>query len=216
MPYRRRRSYQSRRSRRRTNSRRLAIRRMPQLVPDAVRVPLRWSHNYQPIAIVSEFYEGFSLNGPYAPVPSGGQPLGFAQWGTFYNRYKVEKSRIKVTFYMNSVGQYRLTLYPASGETLWTTELGARQAKFAKSLIIGHTVNIGQKEHVMYHEMSVKKLLGQEPLGVNYEAVVSALPSREFYWNVIGHVFNGDLSEVRIMIEVTYDCKFFEAASLAS
>ena len=65
-------------------------------MPDQMFIKLKYATSYRITA--AQFHKVFSGNGLYDPDVSGvgHQPLGFDQWMTLYNRYRVYASRIVV------------------------------------------------------------------------------------------------------------------------
>jgi hypothetical protein len=67
--------------------------------PDTIHVPLVY-HDRQLLNGAFARDQVYNLNSCFDPDRTGvgHQPLGFDQWSTFYNRYRVDKAKVEVTF----------------------------------------------------------------------------------------------------------------------
>lgn len=84
---------------RRRRNRQMSIPRSIHIVPDKIRVKLK----YVEVVLINSLpgnYIDYRGNGPNDPNVAfgGGQPTGFDQWAAFYNRYQVKAAKCDTTF----------------------------------------------------------------------------------------------------------------------
>lgn len=218
MPYyRKKRSRTSRRRRRGRRYRRyrrkkeFTIRRMPNLLPDALVVKLKYTTEFTPADFSGVFLGFYPMNSP-----ASNQPMGWDQWSAFYGRYLCYKSSISMQFVVNSntVEPMRVVLFPSRTPIPTSLLATASQTPYAKSTYINGP---GQNTRTcrLYHKMGPGKLDGQKLYSVNYASTTpSGTPSNIRYWNYLGSAEDGVVDEIHCYVTIWYHIKFFERNSL--
>lgn len=218
MPYRRRyrrRRYPRRRPRRSRRFRRrrglkMSVRRMPMYMPDAIKVPLKYTSTIAFASTTSDSIQ-FSLNDPYQL-----QPYGWDQWSLLYTHYYCVTSRVNVKCTPENSRECRLVLYPSQYLASTITSLAqAMQQKYAK------TYNVGSSNSTFTakHRMTLQKLDGFKPTGVNYIGNVSTGMSSTYtrYWNIWLESLSGETVEgTYCTIEIVYYVRFFRLSLQAT
>lgn len=182
----------------------MTIRRMPMYMPDAIKVPLKFT---QAINLAAETFDtiGFALNDPFEH-----QPYGWDQWAALYTHFYCQKSKVNLKWTTENADQARLILFPS--QYLSTTPVSweqVSQQKYAKMYAIGGSSSpVGR----MKHFMSVTKLDGFRPTGVNYQGTTESGLSATYtrYWNIWVESLSGQaVDDIVITIELTYYVRFF-------
>lgn len=165
-------------------------------------------------------YRGNSAFDPDVDVDvSGTQPLGFDQWGTFYNRYYVAGSRCKVKVYSASTTEpIEVNLWPSiqqPGASEWLANRIWEQP-FNKSIQLSPTWD--KKTIASY--MNTAKMYGvRDPAGdVSFSATVANNPVKQWYWNFMAMLMNPTSTATPVIVckvTITYYIKFMERLTLA-
>lgn len=112
---------------------------MPTLMPDRLRVPLKYDQRIVITstvgALVTQIYRG---NSCYDPDYTGGgqQPVGFDQWSAFYASYMCYASKITVTAMPVSASisntTFQMVMYPSLSVTAITSMDDAVSQRYSK------------------------------------------------------------------------------------
>lgn len=224
MPYKRKRK--SRRPRRRVRRRRrrrrrgrLAITsfRMPMLMPDALKVPLKLDYLYTPTDNSGTFQTAFRLNTPYQPISTTGpNPYGWDQWATFYRHYYCPRSTVRIKNVITGTEPGWLVLYPSQSQTTSIVDVTeAAYQRYSRSLAFGNVNSSHGRGSAIRSTMSVRKLDGASPSGINYSAAINAFPSIQRYWHVCGNTLDGTVSSCSFRITIIYYVRFYRPFVLA-
>jgi len=187
--------------------------------PNAMRTKMRYTERVSLTATSGVYTQQFwKLNGMFDPNYSGTgtQPEGFDSWMALYQRFRVYKSKIKVT--VTSVGataalsSYRAVLVPQVAVTGENTMAGAADSPYAQQRFNQGNTN---RPLVLTMTMPVSKFLGVSPQAVleefNYCGTGSGDPSQTVFWAV--YVEPLDLaSSVQMFLycEITYYTDLYE------
>jgi len=187
--------------------------------PNTMRTKLKYTERVSLTATSGIYTQQFwKLNGMFDPNYSGTgtQPEGFDQWMTLYDRFRVYKSKIKVT--ITTVGStaalssFRAVLVPQASFASENTFAGAADSPYAQQRFNQGVTN---RPMVLSMTMPVSKFLGVPPQAVleefNYCGTSSADPSQTVYWAI--YVEPLDLaSSVQMFLycEITYYADFYE------
>jgi len=187
--------------------------------PNTMRTKLRYTERVSLTATSGVYTQQiWKLNGMFDPNYSGTgtQPEGFDQWMTLYDRFRVYKSKIKVT--VTSVGStaalssYRAVLVPQVSFSTENTMAGAADSPYA---IQRFNQGVTNRPMVLTKTMAVSKFLGVSPQAVleefNYCGTASADPSQSVYWVVYVEPLD-QASSVQMFLycEITYFTDFYE------
>lgn len=164
----------------------------------------------------------YNLNSLFLPVAGGHQPFGFDQMATLYQRYRVNKVRVKVESYQNSgvlaLGAQVIAVLPP-GSTTTTTGL-------LTAFAFGENYNGSTQTMVPYTRPTVFEAtydiativgLTKKELEANiedYSALVSASPTRIPFMEV-NCVNIGAIATCSHVVTITYFCEFWQRVSLA-
>lgn len=216
--FRRRRTRPRRRMRRRRmfNRRPTTIRvRSLNAAPDVRLCKFRWTDRKQ---ITGFNLTGFStatiwhLNGPFQPNldGTGGQPLGWDNIATFYERYTCFASRIKVTFYADSAAPVRAIIYPWRESTALALDLddASSQNKAHKTTFTNPTTTSGK---TIRHYSTLFAVDGTKPYSANFNGfMASTNPASLRYWILaIGTIDEATPPIIFYEVEIVYYCRCF-------
>jgi len=192
-------------------------------VPDAIEVKLKYVA-LQRIDTTSAFFydavfRGNSLFDPDLTL-TGHQPLGFDQWKTFYNRYRVLACSAKLNVDNAAAGPSLWAVFgPSTSSTSYSGDLSdALEQPRAK--VMGPIEVASRRAHTMKHYMTTSEAMGVTPETVKieneYSAATSASPSKIWYWHL--SFLSTDQSSdilVNFILELTFYCQMFERIPLS-
>jgi hypothetical protein len=196
----------------------LAIAASP-LGPSAVRLLMSYSTTVNMTSTVGALATYIMTgNGLFDPdvTGSGLQPLGFDQWATLYQRYRVIASNIQVSFSTpgattNATGSFDVALTPSNTSSVYSTFTAAASAPFSKYRTFNGN---GSQGITLKSKMDTSTVAGVTHAAVLAEdilqASVSANPSDMWFWHICAQTV--DLSTtgtVYLVIKVTYLVDFF-------
>lgn len=205
--YRRRRRYYGRRRRRysRRSGYRLAVRKMPMYLPDAIKVPLKYTQELSFASGLNDATASYTLNVPYTH-----QPYGWDQWAALYDKYYCVSSFIKIECTPTGVPEARITLWPSQNlaSTLGSAEQ-AQQQRYAKT----RSVWGSSSRTILRHRMSVQKIDGFRPSGINFIADTNDALATNYtrYWNIwaTDANLNDELNTLFCRVIIVYYVRFF-------
>lgn len=151
---------------------------------------------------------------------TGEQPVGYDQWSSFYNRYRVHASKIDVKFIVtntttpdNAIG---VSVTPSSQTNaigIFEDYIGNTYSKWD---VLGP--NTGTSKSDLSNYISISKFQGKP--GVKYDDVNSALidgnPGRQSFWHIFAQTMNtgAGTTNIRYISRITYYVEFYERKSL--
>ena len=197
----------------------LAIAASP-LGPSAVRLLMSYATTVNMTSTVGALATYVMTgNGLFDPdvTGSGLQPLGFDQWATLYQRYRVIASNIEVCFATpaatnNANGSFDVTLTPSNTSSVFSSYTAAVASPFAKQKSYNGFSASGQK---LKSKMDTAVMLGVTHQAVLaddiLQASVSANPTDMWFWHICAVTSDLATTATVIMsIRVTYLADFFE------
>lgn len=221
---------QNRRGRRRNNKRRnnngntiprepqATIMRLPTIFPDVTLSTLTYRETIQMTDVNGTGAYVMSLNSINEPnsTSTGHQALGHDQWATFYGRYEVTSSRIRVAVAVNGVDlSVRFTVYPSIFVLPAGNPDEAAEQPYAQSVNIGLT---SRTTTTANNTMSVAKLEGRNTSSTSYTAAFNANPNFQRFWilylDALGNDPLDSIADVTCDIIIDYRCRFFRRRSL--
>lgn len=161
-------------------------------------------------------WSGNSLFDPYT-TGAGVQPLGFDQYMSFYQRYTVTASKVKVTFINgSSTAQWNVGVMPAVTSS-WT---GTDWPIFPYSQMHTIATNSSGRPLVIKSFMKTKKIFGTHGVTYNtddYSGDASNNPTKQWYWLVSAQdpALSAAVSSLNCQVQITYYCKFWQPVQLA-
>lgn len=199
------------------------IRKMPILMPDRLRVPLKYTERLVATAttgaIVTNVWRGnscFDLDF----TGTGVQPVGFDQWSAFYGSYIVYASKMIVTAMPVSGSitntTFEMILYPSLATTAITDMDTAMSQRYSKhyfgNLYIGHMSIV--------NFMTTSKIEGELPTVPftedNYQAATTQNPTNQWYWQwAIQPTDRATTSVYDVFFNITSFVEFNNALNLA-
>lgn len=194
----------------------------PNVCPDVMRVTLSYNSRKQAagggISAIQDFV--FRGNGAFDPDAAAGgqQPLGFDQWSAFYRRYRVIGSKVTIEGVANSAISAGIGIVPIHTNTLYTNRDEAAEAAYEKSVIVGQANSTNYAK--LTHSMTTAVMRGA-PVNLtryeeDYNALISANPTKEWYWHTYAYGIGGSgLSfTVDLEVKVEYDIEFYDRQTL--
>jgi len=155
----------------------------------------------------------------------GNQPVGFDQWATFFQKYRVHSSRIYVTpisatATSAATQMFNLVVAPRPDTSTFSTMANAMAANYARAVMFNSN-NPSSDNDDISHVMSTTRLFGL-PTGrnslshsVNYDAAVTADPTNEWTWGIYAATADlGSTSTLICQIRIEYEVEFFLPAQL--
>lgn len=191
--------------------------RMPTLLPDRIKTTLRYRQSITYTNSTGFGSNCFSLNSIYDPNVTGGghQPLGYDQWGAFYQQYEVKSSSIKAMILPPSLScPVRFVIYPSTTSTTITDSKTAAEQPYARATVINSTVV--SPGNTLRHRMSVRRLEGRNTASINFTAPFGSSPTLERYWHTIIFSLDDatDISSILVDFEILYHTILFNRFNL--
>lgn len=213
IPRRRRRIYRRRAGpRRRRRYRKYSIRKMPMIFPDRVVVPLLYRVRYNPTDVSGTFYSYYNLNAPHTT-----KPLGWSQWTAFYGHYHISASSIKVDAVLSGTEGGVVYLYPSHANSPATNETDVSFQPYCRKLTIGNPTTNTTRNRISNY-MTVAKIFGQRPNGINWSSSVSSTPASTYiaYWYLAGYALDGTWDSAQFVVTLVYKCHFYRRSILTA
>lgn len=171
-----------------------------------------------PAAAATDSYV-FSGNSIFDPDFTGGgaQPLGYDQWATLYNKYRVHGSKIKGTFVATSGSHFpcKIVICPQDDSTTVTGVDNAAPRPGAKTVI---TNGYGGPVSRLKLYASTKKQLGMQSISqeTGFAAAIGGNPSLRWYWAVsVGTIDSTTLiAGLYAEIQIEYYVEFYDVVDL--
>lgn len=208
--YRRRRRYGAgRRYRRRRGRVNYHVKRLPMLMPDAIRLPMKYTVDVTPTDVVGGFYYVLCMNNPHYNI--GYLPMGWSQWAAFYQKFYINTAKIKVTVRCTGSDPGVLNMYPSYGLASSSTNIQASQMPYGRMLTLGDT-SMNSTRNRIVQKMSVSKVIGQPLQGENWHGLTSTgmtVTQNQTYWLLYGTVDDGAVDEIKMRIEIIHYTKFY-------
>lgn len=201
---------------------RISICYTPQMVPDIMRVALKFVVSTSfPIAVngADFVYRGNSCFDPDFAV-GGTQPLGFDQWAAFYRRYRVLSSKCKFRVKNNAPDGNALLMIvaPLNTNTAITNRELLSEQRFAKQEFVGDSNGMDVKEITHYMDTASIRGVPREAVRIDgsYSGLVTGNPGLEWYWHCAAYDASNSLGQVAFdfNVEITYYVEFFDSETL--
>ncbi len=196
---------------------RMSWRKMGNISPDTLYTKLKYTATNTSSATAAFAYI-YSLNSAFDPDVTGigGQPLGFDQYSTLYNKYQVMGSKISVKMINDSTTVSILAaLYPSTSSSPVTYSEGAEQ-KYSQWRYINNSHGANNMK-TMSKYLSVRKLIGRNTNSQNFTALSSANPASRQYWIITGRSLDGIAAATAyFFVDITYYIKWFDRTALTA
>lgn len=148
-------------------------------------------------------------------VVNGHQPLGFDQWGAFYQKYRVFKAAVSVTFINNTTTGVQVGVLPynyINGNISSIGDDDYEQPHVATKTIAG---NAGMNKGVVRKVVDIPRILGKSHLQYKSSddtaATWTASPQQLCNLAVFARTINGAAPPtVQAIINLTLYCEFFD------
>lgn len=161
----------------------------------------------------------FRGNDIYDPdfTGTGGQPLGFDQYITIYNKWTVMGSKCKVNF-SNHSGDGAMVSIQGNTSNSWSN-LDWLNQPLLRSACVGPSTGIGTKTLSKY--LSTASVMGVTKSKVrdedSYSGSSSLMPSSQWYWLIKAGAMNPTASvDVDLNCTLTYYVRFYDPKQLNS
>lgn len=218
--YRRRRHYRGRRFRKRGGFRgivpfKTTIRKLPYLMPDSLKMIMKWTETVTPTDVAGQFTLRYFINSPYQPKSSAATSvLGWNQYTPFYERYYCCGSKIQVQFLNNDVDVGLAAVYPSRNDASVSNIDEALTQPYARSGYL-MSPNVAPRGTRINCRMSIRKLEGYPPFDSAYTALVDASPANLRYWFILGDTFDGEVNNVLVKVTLWYTVRFYSRLPLS-
>lgn len=165
----------------------------------------------------------FRLNSMYDPdtsVTNGHQPLGYDQWNTFYNKYRVFKADVVLTFTNSSSNNadteqvgfvaYNDQASPPQGDAFF-------EQPHCKSVMLSGRG--GMDKGVIRYSVNLPRILGMAPVVYKSATTTSALFGSNPAEQVLGAIFvrpidGQSTSLVSCQVWIQYHCELFDRTQI--
>lgn len=187
------------------------------VIPDRTVVTLRYTEKVQfnPAATSYEYiYRGNSINDPNF-TGTGGRPVGYTEWSSFYNRYRVVGSSISLHILGSTATS--ISVFPSLSNTGVSGYADAVSQPYAKCVQVAGSGGLNVKR--LSNKMGSAKISGQRIMQDDlYAASFGSDPSAAWYWCIN---MDAGASNVDITVTVTiyyrvilYRKKSFDTSTL--
>ena len=196
--------------------------RGPSVIGDSTLVKLRYTGVFALASaggvVDNRVFRGNSIFDPDQAL-GGGQPMGFDEWKSFYQRYQVTASSMKiaVTTFPGASAQVGAILYvvPTDSATAISGILQPLELPYSKYKVISP---IQSTPVYINNYISTKVKFGYTK-GIEQEddlsASVSTNPIEQFYWNMgLGSLDGTNALTVNALVTLTYYVRFFDRKDL--
>lgn len=190
-------------------------------IPDKKQVKLRYAQQVS-LYQAGTYFDShiFQGNSCYDPDSSGlgHQPMGFDEWGAFYNKYMVNASKIEITFTTTgstSGANTALSLLPTTDSAYTPSWSSFTEARLGKSTIIGPYT--GQGIRRLSHYESTRKIWGDNNNleETDYGANFGSNPNKPWYWKIMAETLDSsNMTTINANVVITYYVTLFDRISL--
>jgi len=190
------------------------MRKMPRLLPDAMRVPLKWSAQVVPTDIAGIFVNSFCINDPFY---NPDRPLGWDEWSQFYNLFYINTASIQIIINMQGADPGGIILFPAASANNVSSSEQAAQQPYARFLTLGNA-HQNSTRNKMRMKFSVSKLLGQRLTGENWDGSTStgmSVPGNRVFFNMFGYADDGVVNNIQFRVVLYQYVRFYRRKTLS-
>lgn len=127
----------------------------------------------------------WNLNSAFDPAGAQGtsQPVGYDQYGAFFNRVRVTACSCKFQYTNAAAVPVFITLLPRTSNAS-ATHVQALQQQYVKSAVCG-TIAGGNQSRALSHYISVARLTGDDFMNTVYSHAIGGDPDSLLYWQFI-------------------------------
>lgn len=181
-----------------------------------VRLPYVESLNRAPATFQDDYQ--FNLNSLFDPnrTGTGHQPLGYDQWATFYNRYRVLRVFARASVVNNGTIPVRFTL-AATNSTTGLTVLNSEEQPYSVSGIVG--INTGASVAEIGCIVNLPALNGRTPGQYsgsdNTAATFGATPAEQQILHFFAASIDGSNIVYQTNVRLVYEVELFDPLELA-
>lgn len=190
------------------------------LVPDRMIMKFVYKDNINLSSVSPSAYTSkcFRLNSIYDPdldFTNGHQPLGYDQWLTFYNRYRVFKAVIRIELMNNQAGPIQCGLVPYNYES--TLPSPGDDAFYEQPHAITRTIagNQGINKTILTKVVDIPRILGksheQYRTGQSVSSQFGTNPNEQVYGMVgVRSINDSSATNVVAICTITYYTELFD------
>lgn len=188
------------------------------LLPDMLFTKLKYNGRSSSTATSPFNTQIYSINSLFDPdqTATGHQPLGFDEWASFYARYEVKASRIRVRIHnVHNANAMETVVYPSQASVPVTTLSTTIEQPYSRRVATAGTNS--KMTGFMTNYIGVKKLMGRNIDSVNFTASTTANPAHQVYWVIYTSSLDGSTNVDMILeVDILYYCRFYQRNSLES
>lgn len=157
-----------------------------------------------------------TFNSIYQPFAfqTGASAPGTQQWSNFYSKYYIDYAFVEIKVVTSVVEAAELCVYASEDSTAVATVGSAAEQRFSKMMYLSGSEWTGQS---MSLGMSVSKLLGRKPSGVNWQAELdSTAPTNKVYFHLVMN-FNDQTNDgVEVIVTLWQHTRMYYAKVLSA
>jgi len=188
-------------------------------IPPTMLFKFKYVHtlNFNDQTIISAIFRGNDLQ---QPLDTGAthQPYSVDQFATFYNRFTVYASKIKVIGATDGAKNLKLVVRPTNSNTPISNYSLSVERPYSKQSIIVP----GGKHATVKHYMKTSVISGTRDIGdEEWAGLLQAggplsPPDNRWYWAIAGDAFDdGTIANCSIQVEIIYYTKFWQRVNQA-
>lgn len=189
-------------------------------VPQKTIITLRYQEAWLSDGLTLD--KRFNLNSLFSPVFSGGhQPLGFDQYTTFYNRYRVTK--VRVTLYVGGSTSYSggciKTILVPDNDTTALTNMSTASEQRGASCHVGNDRFGPMRITRVFYPNRISGVSMKEYQDDRFQALMTAKPTESIMLHVcLTDIYNNTpaASIVQASAVFDYTCELFDPNPLAA
>lgn len=194
------------------------ISRGPSLIPDKYTAKLKYTA-VMPTEFAATSFKVYQFRGNSLFDPdktgSGHQPYGFDELSNMYGYYRVHGCRIHVSCLAGSSTEANamaaIAIFPTAQDDVPTDLSVVLEAPRTKYKLLNVSTGAGAKASVQGYR-STSQVMGLNKMQASDEdlgALVSANPSKQWYWEIIGGTLDSTSNIVlELVVTLTYYCTF--------
>jgi len=195
------------------------------LVPDRMIIKLSYKDNINLTGVNPVDFAVWNarLNSLYDPdyaIVNGHQPLGYDQWGAFYQKYRVFKAAVSVTFINNSTTGIQCGVLPYNYVSGNISSIG--DDDFEQPHVVTKTIagNAGMNKCVLKKVVDIPRIMGRSHLQYKsedlYASTWTASPQNLCNLAVFCRTINGAAAPTaQAIINITFYAELFDRKMMA-
>lgn len=199
-----------------------SVMRGPAGIPDRIFAKLKYTSRVVLTSTTGIGYTyQFAGNSMYDPdyTSTGSQPLGFDQWATMYDNYRVNGSKIVLRLASTGTTASTQTMEFALIPTPFQSPYSAIEDARANPMCSFTVANLNSYQPTMKRYCSTRRVFGYDKKAQadqDLQAAVTTNPAKQWYWNLIAQSADRTTTvSIIVYVTMTFYCEFFARKRLA-